>query len=284
MRKIEGRAAVVDADAHMRDEVRRAYATTALTMAGTAAVDGVGTCATDEGAPRSGAGCCAGPADGAPDAGSAGRTGFGPGLYDATDLAGIPVAVVGTSLGCGTPTTTVELRTGDRVLDLGCGGGTDVLLAARQVGPTGVVHGLDMTVEMLELARANVDRAGATNVELHLGTIEAVPLPDGAVDVVISNCVVNLSTSPADVVGEMFRVLSPGGRVNVSDVVADDRLSPAERAERGSYVGCVAGALSEDEWLRSMRDAGFVDVEVGRTHEVADGMYAATVRAVRPLG
>jgi len=157
------------------------------------------------------------------------------------------------------------------VLDLGSGGGIDVLLSARRVGASGFAYGVDMTDEMLELARENAKAAGATNVEFLKGRIEDVPLPDGAVDVVISNCVINLSVDKPKVIAEIFRVLAPGGRVGISDVVAEDHLTPAERAERGSWVGCVAGALSRAEYLDGLSAAGFTDVEVRFTHEVAEG-------------
>ncbi|GAA1645416.1 arsenite methyltransferase [Georgenia ruanii] len=207
---------------------------------------------------------------------------FGLALYDATSAAALPLEARLASLGCGNPVAVAELHLGERVLDLGAGGGIDVLLSARRAGPTGFAYGVDMTPEMLELARANAARAGATNVEFLAGTIEDVPLPDGAVDVVISNCVVNLSTDKPAVLAEMFRVLAPGGRIGISDVVAEDRLSPRERTERGSYVGCVAGALSRTEYLQGLAAVGFADAEVTFTHQVADGMHAAIVRAGKP--
>jgi SAM-dependent methyltransferase len=203
-------------------------------------------------------------------------------FYPDDERAGLPDAAVRASLGCGNPLRVADLHPGETVLDLGSGGGIDVLLSARRVGPTGHVHGLDMTDEMLQLARANADRAGATNVEFHKGTIEAIPLPDASVDVVISNCVINLSADKPAVFAEMFRVLRPGGRVGVSDVVAEDRLSPEQRAERGDWVGCVAGALSRREYLDGLTAAGFTDVTVEFTGEYADGMHAAVVRAGRP--
>ena len=175
-----------------------------------------------------------------------------------------------------------ELQPGERVLDLGSGGGIDVLLSARRVGESGFAYGVDMTEEMLELARANADRAGATNVEFLKGTIEDLPLPDGAVDVVISNCVINLSVDKPRVLAEMFRVLTPGGRVGISDVVAEDHLTPGERAARGSYVGCIAGALSRSEYLDGLTAAGFTDTEVEFTHEALPGMHGAIVRATKP--
>ena len=203
-------------------------------------------------------------------------------FYGAEDRAQLPVAAVRASLGCGNPLAVAELRAGDRVLDLGSGGGIDVLLSARRVGPTGQVYGVDMTPEMLALARANAAEAGATNVEFREGTIEDLPLPDAAVDVVISNCVINLSTDKGAVLREAFRVLSPGGRFGVSDVVAEDRLSPAERAERGSHAGCIAGALSRTEYLDGLAAAGFVEPTVELTHPVADGMHGAVIRARKP--
>jgi len=203
-------------------------------------------------------------------------------LYSASETACLPTEATAASLGCGNPTALAELKTGETVLDLGSGGGIDVLLSARRVGATGFAYGVDMTDEMLALARTNAEKAGASNVEFVKGTIEDVPLPDGAVDVVISNCVINLSTDKPAVLGEMFRVLAPGGRIGVSDVVAEDDLSSAERAERGSYVGCIAGALSRQEYLDGLTAAGFVDAEVQFTLEAAPGMHSAIVRAVKP--
>jgi len=186
------------------------------------------------------------------------------------------------SLGCGNPVAVAELHEGETVLDLGSGGGIDVLLSAQRVGPTGTVYGLDMTDEMLAVAQRNAEAAQATNVHFLKGLIEAIPLPAGSVDVVISNCVVNLSTDKPAVVAEIARVLRPGGRIGISDVVAEDRLSEAERAERGSFAGCVAGALSEGEYRAGLEEAGLTDVEVRFTHRVADGMHAAIVRARKP--
>ncbi|NGO11945.1 arsenite methyltransferase [Streptomyces sp. HC44] len=206
---------------------------------------------------------------------------FGSGLYEPEDRAGLPAEAVAASLGCGNPLAVAELREGERVLDLGSGGGIDVLLSARRVGPTGKAYGLDMTEEMLALALANARKAGATNVEFLKGTIEAVPLPAGSVDVVISNCVINLSVDKSAVFAEMFRVLAPGGRVGVSDIVADDHLTSAQRAERGGYVGCIAGALSFAEYREGLEAAGFTDVELVPTHEVADGMHSTIVRGTK---
>ena len=209
---------------------------------------------------------------------------FGSTLYAQLDRDELPVAAVAASLGCGNPTAVADLQPGERVLDLGSGGGIDVLLSAKRVGPTGYAYGVDMTAEMLDLARANATQAGATNVEFVRGTIEDVPLPDASVDVVISNCVINLSVDKPKVIAEMFRLLVPGGRIGISDVVAEDHLSPAERAERGSYVGCIAGALSRTEYLDGLAAAGFVDASVRFTQQVADGMHNAIIRATKPGG
>jgi SAM-dependent methyltransferase len=208
--------------------------------------------------------------------------GFGADLYTATDQDGLPVEAITASLGCGNPLAAAELHEGESVLDLGSGGGIDVLLSARRVGPDGRAYGVDMTNEMLALARANAARAGASNVEFVKGTIEAVPLPDASVDVIISNCVINLSPDKPGVLTEAFRLLRSGGRLGVSDVVAEDRLTPAERAERGSYVGCIAGALSISEYRDGLAAAGFIDITVSPTHQVADGMHAAIIRAHKP--
>ncbi|MFJ9900001.1 arsenite methyltransferase [Streptomyces sp. NPDC091280] len=208
---------------------------------------------------------------------------FGSTLYATAERAALPAGAVAASLGCGNPTAVAELRDGERVLDLGSGGGIDVLLSARRVGPTGKVYGLDMTDEMLELALANAAKAGATNVEFLKGAIEAVPLPANAIDVVISNCVINLSTDKPAVFAEAFRVLKPGGRIGVSDVVADDTLTPDQRAERGDYVGCIAGALSYAEYRAGLEAAGFTDIAVIATHPVAAGMHSAIVRATKPM-
>jgi ubiquinone/menaquinone biosynthesis C-methylase UbiE len=185
------------------------------------------------------------------------------------------------SLGCGNPTAVADLHEGETVLDLGSGGGIDVILSAKRVGPTGLAYGLDMTDEMLDLARRNAAEAGATNAIFLKGLIEEIPLPSGSVDVVISNCVINLSTDKPAVLQEIGRVLRPGGRIGISDVVAEDRLAPAERAERGSYVGCIAGALSKTEYERGLEAAGFEHVAVEYTHEVADGLHGAIVKAVK---
>lgn len=218
--------------------------------------------------------CCGG--GGAVDAA------FGAALYSADEHGELPAEAIAASLGCGNPMMVAELAAGEKVLDLGSGGGIDVLLSARRVGPTGFAYGLDMTDEMLELARSNARKAGVDNVEFLKGLIEEVPLPDGAVDVVISNCVINLSTDKPAVLAEMFRVLAPGGRIGISDVVAEDHLSPEMRAERGSYVGCIAGALSRSEYLDGLAAVGFRDAEVTFTHDAVPGMHGAIIRAVKP--
>jgi SAM-dependent methyltransferase len=272
-----------DQDA-VREQVRQRYAAAADAVSGKglaalAVLDAEG-------------GCCAPAAKGATAASTATAdccgggaevdAAFGAGLYSAEEQGELPAEAVAASLGCGNPLMVAELRAGERVLDLGSGGGIDVLLSARRVGPTGFAYGVDMTDEMLALARANAAKAGATNAEFVKGTIEDIPLPNGSVDVVISNCVINLSVDKPAVLGEMFRVLAPGGRIGVSDVVAEDDLTPVQRAERGSYVGCIAGALSRREYLDGLVAAGFTDAEVTFTHDAAPGMHGAIVRATKP--
>ena len=203
-------------------------------------------------------------------------------FYDEADLAGLPAEARAASMGSGNPTAIAELTPGERVVDLGSGGGIDVLLAARQVGPTGFAYGVDMTDEMLAVARANAARARAANVEFRKGVIEALPLDDASVDVVISNCVINLSPDKPAVLAEAFRVLAPGGRVRVADVVADEPLSPARRAELGDYAGCAAGALARSEYLEELGRAGFVDAEVTFTQHRASGVHPAVIRARKP--
>jgi arsenite methyltransferase len=254
----------------LREQVRSRYAAAAARVAG--GQDGCGC-----GLPA-GCGC---------DSGCCGATafeepGFGAELYAELDRDQLPDTAVLASLGCGTPTALAELHEGETVLDLGSGGGIDVLLSAKRVGPSGKAYGLDMTEEMLALARRNAAEAGAGNVEFLKGHIEAIPLPARTVDVVISNCVVNLSVDKPAVFAETFRVLNPGGRIGITDVVAEDHLTPAERADRGSYVGCIAGALSKTEYELGLAAAGFVEVSVTFTHEVADGLHSAIIKATRP--
>jgi arsenite methyltransferase len=252
---------VTSAD-ELREEVRRRYAESARAV--TAGSQGCG-CGTGS--------CCA---DGEADAAS-----FGEALYDAEQRGELPEAATLASLGCGNPTAVAELREGETVLDLGSGGGIDVILSAKRVGPSGRAYGLDMTDEMLALAQQNATEAGVTNVHFLKGVIEQIPLPAKSVDVVISNCVINLSVDKAAVLTEIARVLKPGGRIGISDVVAEDQLSPEERAERGSYVGCIAGALSKGEYEAGLEAAGFVHISVEFTHQVADGIYSAIVRAAK---
>jgi SAM-dependent methyltransferase len=244
----------------LREEVRRRYAESAR--------------AVSEGE-SAGCGCGSGACCTAEDHASK----FGEALYDAEQRGELPEAATLASLGCGNPTVVAQLREGETVLDLGSGGGIDVILSAKRVGPTGVAYGLDMTDEMLALARRNAADAGVANVHFLKGEIERIPLPADSVDVVISNCVVNLSVDKPAVLTEISRVLKPGGRVGISDIVAEDHLTPVQRAERGSYVGCIAGALSKAEYEAGLDAAGFEEISVEFTHQVADGMHGAVVRA-----
>ena len=211
-------------------------------------------------------------------------------LYSDADRAGLPDTAVSASLGCGNPTALLTLAPGQTVLDLGSGGGIDVLLSAKRVGPTGKAYGLDMTDEMLALARENQRKAGATNVEFLKGTIESIPLPDAAVDVVISNCVINLSSDKDAVLREAFRVLKPGGRFAVSDVVVRGAVPAEVRRSMELWVGCIAGALDEDDYVTKLRRAGFTDVEIEtyRVYNVEDARAFLTesgldVDAIAPL-
>ena len=247
-----------DSSETLREQVRQRYA-----EAATAPATGCGS-----------GSCCGDPA--------AAHARFGAALYDADERGALPEGAALASLGCGNPTAVAELREGETVLDLGSGGGIDVILSARRVGPTGRAFGLDMTDEMLALAQANAAEAGVANAIFLRGVLEAIPLPTASVDVVISNCVLNLSTDKPTALAEVARVLRPGGRVGVSDVVAEDRLSSEERAERGSFVGCIAGALSVSEYRAGLEAAGLEDVAVEFTHEVADGLHGAIVRARKP--
>jgi SAM-dependent methyltransferase len=254
----------------IREQVRKSYAASAIAAAAGEKLDAS--------AP---AGCCGDAASSCP--GNSGDV-FGSGLYEAGETDALPDKAVLASLGCGNPTAVAELSLGETVLDLGSGGGIDVLLSARRVGPTGKVYGIDMTEEMLALALENKAKAGTENVEFLKGYIEDIPLPANTIDVVISNCVINLAADKAPVFSEMFRILKPGGRIGVSDVVADDGLSLEERAERGSHVGCIAGALTFSEYEEGLTAAGFSDVSVTTTHEVTDGMHSAIVKATKPEG
>jgi len=260
------------ASADLREEVRSRYAAAARTVL----------------EPQAGgaASCCGGSA--ADSCCSAGATaaeavgGFSEGLYREGETDGLPEEAVLASLGCGNPIAVADLREGDRVLDLGSGGGIDVLLSARRVGPSGFAYGVDMTDEMLELARRNAAKARVQNVEFRKGQIEDLPLPDASVDVVISNCVINLSVDKPAVLAEMFRVLVPGGRIGIADVVAEDHISPADRAVAGSYVECIAGALSRREYLDGLTAAGFADASVTFTTDAAPGLHSAIIRAAKP--
>jgi SAM-dependent methyltransferase len=256
----------------VREEVRARYAEAARAVL----EPETGAAASCCGSPAADSCCGAGPAS------AEAVGGFSSGLYREGETDGLPEEAVLASLGCGNPIAVADLHQGERVLDLGSGGGIDVLLSARRVGPSGFAYGVDMTDEMLELARANAARSGAGNVEFLKGEIEDLPLPEAAVDVVISNCVINLSVDKPAVLAEMFRVLAPGGRIGITDVVAEDHLTAADRAAAGSYVGCVAGALSRAEYLDGLAAAGFTDASVTFTHEAAPGMHSAVIRAVKP--
>ncbi|MDQ8044538.1 MAG: arsenite methyltransferase [Patulibacter sp.] len=206
---------------------------------------------------------------------------FGEALYG-DDHRALPENAVLASLGCGNPTAVAALGEGETVLDLGSGGGIDVLLSAKRVGPAGKAYGLDMTDEMLDLARANQAEAGVTNVEFLKGTIEAIPLPDASVDVIISNCVINLSGDKAQTLREAARVLRPGGRFAVTDVIADEDMDDATRADMQAYTGCIAGALTDREFREQLAAAGFTDIEVQETHRVHAQAASAIVRATKP--
>jgi SAM-dependent methyltransferase len=259
----------------LRDVVRDRYAAAAV-AADKGSSCGCDSSCCDEGVRESG--CC-----GAECCQEGGSGDFGEVLYTDQQRDELPEEAALASLGCGNPTAVADLHEGETVLDLGSGGGIDVILSARRVGARGHAYGLDMTDEMLDLARRNAEKAEVENVTFLKGLIEAVPLPDASVDVVISNCVVNLSTNKPAVLKEIARVLRPGGRVGISDVVAEDRLAPEQRAERGSYVGCIAGALSLSEYELGLREAGLAHISVTFTNEVADGMHSAIVKATKPL-
>ena len=244
----------------LREQVRRRYAEAARTVTeGSAAGCGSGS-------------CCESDPPGA----------FGEVLYSADEKGELPDAAALASLGCGNPTAVADLNEGEVVLDLGSGGGIDVILSARRVGPTGTAYGLDMTDEMLALAQQNAREADVPNVHFLKGLIEAIPLPADSVDVVISNCVINLSTDKAAVLTEMFRVLRPGGRIGITDVVTEDRLSAEERLERGDFAGCIVGAMALGEYTAGLEAAGFEDVSVTFTHEITDGIHGAIVKASKP--
>ena len=242
----------------IREQVRERYAAAATQVATT----------------DPGAGCCApsGTFDGGSEV-------FGAALYALGDHEQLPDTAMLASLGCGNPTAVADLHEGETVLDLGSGGGIDVLLSAKRVGPTGKAIGLDMTDQMLSLARENARKAGVENVEFHMGYIEKIPLPDASVDVVISNCVINLSADKPRVLREVARVLRPGGRFAVSDVISDEDMDDATRADMQAYTGCIAGALTESEFRAELTNAGMGDIEIRTTHRVHAQASSAIVRA-----
>jgi SAM-dependent methyltransferase len=227
-------------------------------------------------------GCGCGPAVTDPGDPTAAAEVFGARLYEGTETDGATAGAVQASLGCGVPTAVADLHKGETVLDLGSGAGADVLISARRVGATGKAIGLDMTDEMLELARANAAEAGVANVEFVKGYIEDIPLPDGSVDVVISNCVINLAADKRKVLAETARVLRPGGRFAVSDVIADADMDAATRADMTAFTGCVAGALTDAEFRSALTDAGLTDIDIRVTHRVHEAAASAIVRARKP--
>ena len=243
----------------LRELVRARYAAAATAADGPAA-----------------AGCCS--ADSAPVTGDQ----FGQAVYGVADRYELPDSAVQASLGCGNPVAIAELREGETVLDLGSGGGIDVLLSARRVGPTGLAYGLDMTDEMLELARRNQAEAGIANVQWLRGHMEQIPLPRDTVDVIISNCVINLSVDKAQVLREAARVLKPGGRFAISDVIADPDIGDASRRDMQAYTGCIAGALTREEFSHALQDAGLTNVSIQETHKVHPHAASAIVRATKP--
>jgi ubiquinone/menaquinone biosynthesis C-methylase UbiE len=245
----------------LREQVRQRYAESAR-----AVTQG------SEGSCCGSGSCCDGESDPAK---------FGEALYEAEQRGELPDAAVLASLGCGNPVAVADLHEGETVLDLGSGGGIDVILSAKRVGATGMAYGLDMTDEMLALAHKNATDANVRNAIFLKGVIEDIPLPADSVDVVISNCVINLSVDKPAVLTEIARVLKPCGRVGISDIVAEDHLSPEERASRGSYVGCIAGALSKSEYQAGLEAAGFENISVEFTHDVAEGMHGAIVKATK---
>jgi arsenite methyltransferase len=257
----------------IREVVRERYAKAARAAAGTPEQTGCGC------GPDTGNSCCGSDVT-VTDA--TGAAVFGSALYDEAEADQAPEAALNASLGCGVPTAVADLHEGETVLDLGSGAGADVLISARRVGPSGKAIGLDMTDEMLSLARANAAQAGVANVEFVKGYIESLPLPDGSVDVVISNCVINLSADKPAVLREAARVLRPGGRFAVSDVIADDDMDEATRADMAQWTGCIAGALTRSGFERALADAGLEGVEITETHRVHEHAASAIIRARRP--
>jgi SAM-dependent methyltransferase len=260
-----------ETDTDIRERVRERYAAAATAAAANTA-----------------SGCCGGGAEAfagcGPDMALTDEHGtevYGATLYAGEDE-GAPAAAVDASLGCGVPTAVADLHEGETVLDLGSGGGADVFLSARRVGPTGKAIGLDMTDEMLELARTHATQAGVENVEFVKGYIEDIPLDDESVDVVISNCVINLSADKGQVLREAARVLRPGGRLAVSDVLADEDMDATTRSDMQQWTGCVAGALTRGQFEAVLADAGLVDLEIRETHRVHEHAYSAIIRARKP--
>jgi arsenite methyltransferase len=251
--------------ADLRETVRERYAAAARAVAV---------------APADSGSCCGGPV-GTTDA--AGSEVFGSVLYAGAEQEGATEGALSASLGCGVPTAVADLHEGETVLDLGSGAGADVLISARRVGATGKAIGLDMTDEMLDLARANAAEAGVDNVEFVKGYIEDIPLPEASVDVVISNCVINLAADKPKVLAEAARVLRPGGRFAVSDVIADPDMDDATRADMAQWTGCIAGALTEDEFRAALTAAGLGEVEIRATHRVHEHAGSAIVRARKPV-
>jgi SAM-dependent methyltransferase len=256
----------------IRETVRRRYATAAKSAASGSYEEAR--------ALEAEAGCCG------PEARScspADQTGvFGAALYDENTREDAPDAAIDASLGCGVPTAVAELRDGEIVLDLGAGAGADVLISARRVAPTGKAIGLDMTDEMLDLARANALEAGVINAEFVKGYLEEMPLPDASVDVVISNCVINLSGDKPKTIAEAARVLRPGGRIAISDVIADPEMDERTKADMAAWTGCIAGALTETEFRAILTAAGFDDIEIRPTHQVHPHASSAIIRAHKP--
>jgi arsenite methyltransferase len=257
-------------DHDLREHVRARYTDAALRMADRDATAGCGCGCGSEDTPET---CCTD---------NAGTAVFGAELYDDHDTIGATDDAVAASLGCGVPTAIADLHMGETVLDLGSGAGADVLISARRVGPTGTAIGLDMTDEMLALARANAARAGLHNAEFVKGYIEEIPLPDDSVDVVISNCVINLAADKARVLAETARVLRPGGRFAVSDVIADENMDDATRADMQQWTGCVAGALTRSQYEAALAAAGLTDPEIHATHRVHAHASSAIIRARKP--
>jgi arsenite methyltransferase len=256
-------------DHELREQVRARYSDAALRMADRDATAGCGCgCETTDASEA----CCDAPAEAV----------FGADLYASADTSGAPAQAVTASLGCGVPTAVADLHEGETVLDLGSGAGADVLISARRVGPTGRAIGLDMTDEMLALARANAAEAGVQNAEFVKGYIEEIPLPDDTIDVVISNCVINLAADKTRVLGEVARVLRPGGRFAVSDVLADDDMDDATRADMAQWTGCVAGALTRAEYEQALAVAGLLDTDIVETHRVHEHAASAIIRARKP--